>query len=102
MPDRSTALLLARAEAKERERTAEDAAVRAQLSASIAELGAEEVRVLALLARRLLEGQHVYGHLDLANDPRDLEAERGDEIADQLIYGAMAELQRILTRKGAG
>jgi hypothetical protein len=88
---------LLRARAAQRTRFEGD--VRGQLDATIAELGAEEVMVLALLARRLLKGQQEYGRLALADDPRDLEAERGDEIADVLVYSAMAELKRILTRK---
>jgi hypothetical protein len=82
--------------ARATQRTRFEGDVRGQLDATIAELGAEEVMVLAILARRLLEGQRVYGRLALADDPRDLEAERGDEIADVLVYGAMAELKRIL------
>lgn len=66
-----------------------------------AELADEEVRVLVLLAQRLLEGQRTYGHLDLANDRRDLGAERGAEIADLLVYSAMAELKRVLTNGGS-
>lgn len=77
-----------------------DKAVREQLDATIAELGTEEVMVLGLLARRLLAGQAAYGHLRLADDVRDLELERGHELADASIYGAMAELKRILARKG--
>jgi hypothetical protein len=33
-----------------------------------------------------------YGRLDLANDPRDWRKERGLELADALVYGALAEL----------
>jgi len=63
------------------------------------ELGEEEVRVLGLLTRRLLDGQRTYGRLDLARDARDLERERGNELADVLVYTAMAELKRLLTAK---
>ncbi len=77
-----------------------DKAVLESLDATIAELGSEELMVLGLLARRLLAGQATYGHLRLADDVRDLEAERGDELADAEVYGAMAELKRILARTG--
>jgi hypothetical protein len=77
-------------------------AVRRQLDATLDELGTEELMVLTLLARRLLEGQATYGHLDLEHDVRDLEAERGDELADALVYTAMAELKRILAQPKGG
>jgi hypothetical protein len=62
------------------------------LNAPIAELGADERRVLLGLARRLLAGQHAYGRLDLAKDGRDWRKERADDLADALIYGAIAEV----------
>ncbi|SRR6266487_3308573 len=72
---------------------------RAELAAIVPDLGDEEIAVLALLAKRLLGGQQVYGRLRLADDKRDLEMERGYEIADMLNYSCMRELQQIL-RKG--
>jgi hypothetical protein len=67
----------------------------------VRELGADERRVLLLLARRLLEGQRAYGRLDLANDPRDFRKEQGEEVQDLLIYSAFIELQRA-TKAGSG
>ncbi len=58
----------------------------------VAELGPDERRVLVVLARRLLEGQQVYGRLDLAQDRRDFRHERALEVQDLLIYSAFAEL----------
>ena len=66
--------------------------VDAKLLDVLAELGADERRVLLALARRLLEGQKAYGRLDLANDARDWRKERADELADALVYGAIAEV----------
>ena len=60
----------------------------ARLAAIVSELGADEVRVLEALAARLLEGQRAYGRLDLRHDARDWRKERGQELADALIYGA--------------
>jgi hypothetical protein len=58
----------------------------------LSQLGADERRVLLILARRLLAGQHAYGRLDVAHDGRDWRKERADELADALIYGAIAEV----------
>jgi hypothetical protein len=58
------------------------------LDATCAELGDEEVRVLAHLAARLLEGQRQYGRLALATDTRDWRRERAEEAADILMYSA--------------
>ncbi len=58
----------------------------------VRELGAEEQAVLLMLAKRLLAGQRAYGRLDLAKDPRDWRKERADELADALVYGAIAEV----------
>lgn len=57
------------------------------------ELGPEEREAVTLLARRILMGQRQYGVLDLANDRRDLRAERSCELQDFLIYSAYAEIQ---------
>lgn len=59
-------------------------------------LGGEEREILIRLAGRLLEGQRVYGLLDLARDDRDIEVEQSNELADYLVWGAMAELRRVL------
>lgn len=64
-----------------------------ELSFVVSQMGPDEVRVMVVLARRLLEGQRAYGRLDLATDRRDFRAERAAEIADMLMYSAFAELQ---------
>jgi|HubBroStandDraft_3_1064219.scaffolds.fasta_scaffold893404_1 hypothetical protein len=61
-----------------------------------ARLELDALRVLALLADRLLEGQARYGRLDLKTDLRDFRKERAEEIADMLTYSAMAELKAAL------
>jgi hypothetical protein len=73
--------------------------IRGQVVALLDELGDDELRVLGLLARRMLEGERVYGRMDVANDERDLEMERGEELADAAIYFGMLDLQRILRRR---
>ena len=73
----------------------------ARLAAIVSELGADEVRVLEALAARLLEGQRAYGRLDLRHDARDWRKERGQELADALIYGAFAEVAATMARAPA-
>jgi hypothetical protein len=80
------------------ERVAHLAAERA-LEKIIHELGYEELVVLGLLARRLHAGQTAYGLLHVENDPRDYRKERGEELADALIYTAMDELRRLTRRE---
>jgi hypothetical protein len=62
----------------------------------VRELGVDERRVLLVLARRLLAGQATYGRLDLVHDGRDWRRERGAELADALVYGAIAEVAETL------
>lgn len=69
----------------------------AELLDVVAELGTDERRVLLVLARRLLQGQRQYGRLDVAGDRRDWRRERAEELADALVYGAIAEVARALT-----
>jgi hypothetical protein len=59
----------------------------------VSELGDDELRVIALLAERLLAGQRQYGRLSLAEDPRDWRKERDEEIADLLMYSAFETLR---------
>ena len=61
----------------------------------LAGLGPDERRVIVVLANRLRGGARAYGALDLANDQRDWEKERGEEVADLLVYSAFAELKRL-------
>jgi hypothetical protein len=70
-------------------------AIERDLFVACAELGDDELRVLAYLAARLLAGQRTYGRLDLASDRRDWREERGEEIADLLVYSAFAELTTV-------
>jgi hypothetical protein len=58
----------------------------------VAELGADEVRVLLTLAKRLAMGQRCYGALDLAHDVRDWRRECLEELVDAAIYRAIAEV----------
>jgi len=58
----------------------------------VSQLGTDEKRVLLALARRLLAGQREYGKLDVAHDGRDWKRERAEELADALVYGAIAEV----------
>jgi hypothetical protein len=76
-----------------------DAAARGELADVAPRLAVEEVRVLVLLARRLLAGQQAYGRLDLVRERRDLERERAEELADAAIYHGMLELRRVLMRE---
>jgi hypothetical protein len=71
----------------------------AELLEALAELGPDERMVLLALARRLLAGQAAYGRLDVARDARDWRKERAEELADALVYGAIAEVAATL---GAG
>ncbi|MFN8626029.1 MAG: hypothetical protein U0587_08625 [Candidatus Binatia bacterium] len=57
------------------------------------QLGAAELRVLLLVAERLLLGRRQYGNLDPATDPRDFRRECFEELADAAVYMA-AELLR--------
>ncbi len=61
----------------------------------VRELGTDERKVLLVLARRLLAGQGCYGRLDLAKDARDWRNERAQELADALVYGAIAEVAEV-------
>ena len=68
----------------------------AALDATCEQLGDEELRVLVVLARRLLAGQRAYGRLDLANDRRDFRRERAEELADAMVYDAVHEVAATL------
>jgi hypothetical protein len=66
------------------------------LDATCADLGDQELQVLVVLARRLLQGQEAYGRLDLARDARDFQRERAEELQDTLVYTAIAEVARVV------
>ncbi len=80
-------------------REEQSAAARIALDRVLSELGVEELEVLTMLARRLHAGQLAYGLIDVCNDRRDFEEERGEELADALVYTAMAELKRLKRRE---
>ena len=63
-----------------------------QIVEVVEDLAEEEGGVLLVLAKRLLAGQRAYGRLDLAHDARDWRKERADELADALVYTAIAEV----------
>jgi len=68
-------------------------ATECDLDAACADLADDELRVVAHLARRLLEGQRRYGRLSLATDRRTWRRERAEEIADLLMYSAFEALK---------
>lgn len=72
--------------------------MRAELEGIMPMLGAEELAVLRWIACRLLSGQDTYGRMDLARDGRNLEHERAEELADAIVYTAMAEVRRVVAR----
>jgi hypothetical protein len=69
-------------------------AIERELDATCAELADDEIRVVAHLAARLLEGQRRYGRLTLATEGRNWGKERAEEVADLLVYTAFEELRR--------
>jgi hypothetical protein len=71
-------------------------ALEGELDALAADLGDQEIAVLVALAR-LLAGQRAYGRLRLEEDRRDWRRERGEELADALVYGAFAEVAATLS-----
>ena len=70
------------------------------LAALAARLGADELRVLVLVATRARAGQACYGSLDLRRDRRDFQGEALEELADGLFYSTAALLSR--RRRGRG
>lgn len=57
-----------------------------RIHAALAELGADEAEVLALVAERLAAGRRTYGELQLATDRRDFREEALMELADGCVY----------------
>jgi hypothetical protein len=71
-------------------------AAREGLAAAASALGADEVRVLTHIARRLSVGAALYGSLDLARDRRAFRnTEAREEIEDALFYLACARLTQL-------
>ncbi len=64
-----------------------------QIAISFPDLGADERRVLEVIADRLRMGGRQYGALDIAGDPRDWAAEALEEALDLAVYIG-AELRR--------
>jgi hypothetical protein len=59
------------------------------LDALVAQLGADEVRVLTRIAERLVMGRKQYGELDIASDGRDWNEEARQEVLDLAVYAAI-------------
>ena len=69
-------------------------AARAELEDLLDNLGVDETRVLARIARRLQQGAEVYGELEVAFDRRDFrKKEAREELEDALVYLACAWLK---------
>jgi hypothetical protein len=68
-------------------------ALERQLDAACAELGDNEIRVVLLIAKRLVMGRKAYGALDIHGDRRDGRHEASEEALDCAVYLA-AETMR--------
>lgn len=66
----------------------DDAGLAERLVEICADLGADELRVLLLVAERLAKGRQRYGVLQVDNDGRDFRREALEEAADGLVYVA--------------
>jgi hypothetical protein len=69
-------------------------AVLHDLHATLAALGDDEVRVVALVAKRLAIGRKCYGPLDIKGDRRDWRHEASEELLDGCVYLAAETLRR--------
>ena len=75
---------------------------RAELAMAVRELGVDELRVLARIARRLAMGARQCGVLDVESDQRDFAGkEAREELEDGLVYFACAWLKREAMKGGA-
>jgi hypothetical protein len=70
----------------------------ARLTTVAAQLGADELSVLLLVAERLVKGRKLYGSLRVVTDRRDFTREALEEAADLAVYAA-AGLLRNQARK---
>ena len=69
-------------------------AARRELATLVAQLGDDEVHVLARIAERLRNGGRVYGRMELASDKRAFRTrEAREELEDALVYLACAWLK---------
>ena len=66
----------------------------ADLAATLALLGDDEVRVVLLIAKRLVVGRKAYGPLDVHGDRRDWAHEASEEALDCAVYLACETLRR--------
>ena len=63
---------------------------RERIDAAVAQLGADELEVLATIAERLVMGRAQYGALHVESDRRDFGHEAMEECCDGLAYSAAA------------
>lgn len=66
--------------------------LRVRLAEVADDLCASELHVLLFVAERLRMGQRLYGQLN-PHDGRDWQREKGEEVADMLVYAACEWLQ---------
>jgi len=71
-----------------------DPTPRERITRALAQLGADEAEVLAVVAERLVMGRAQYGALQLATDRRDFVDEGLQEAADLSLYLAMALIKK--------
>lgn len=79
-----------------------ETALRSEVTALLRDLGADELRVVAFVARRVAAGRNVYGSLSVAKDSRDWRRERDEELADAIVYSACEALRRDLAGATGG
>lgn len=63
--------------------------------AKLAKLGLDELQVIELITDRMIQGQAVYGLLDIAKDPRDFNREVLEEVCDSSVYAAVQLLKLV-------
>jgi hypothetical protein len=64
------------------------------LAATLALLADDEVRVVLLIAKRLVVGRKAYGPLDIHGDRRDWHHEASEEALDCAVYLACETIRR--------
>jgi len=69
-----------------------------RLDRARAELNADEIEVLALVAERLVMGRIQYGPLNIDRDPRDWGLESRAEILDKTAYDAIQMIKFLRLR----
>lgn len=68
--------------------------LRQKITAICKQLDGDELRVVHLIAARMLGGQPVYGVLNIDTDPRNWTREAREEWADALIYSTIDRLKK--------